>query len=117
MHAEKNDVSVSHHSKETYRSKYSPSYEELNQLLYNAKRQLNGMTAKTRALKKELDMLQKELISHTSIPSSISYQLGALLITAAKSPKALANLPVALWRLRVESKARRMKKSKTGSKA
>lgn len=75
------------------------SYDDLNQRLYQSKRQVKEMRSKIQRLTTELQAARLEIAAQRKLVSSTAYRLGNLLIKATKSPAALLRLPMDLWKL------------------
>jgi chromosome segregation ATPase len=82
------------------------THEELNQRLYEARRDLQAHRARHKLLRTELLAAQNEVAVLRKALSSTSFRLGVLLTKAMRSPKALLRLPADLWRLRTDAQAR-----------
>lgn len=81
-----------------------PTWDELNKELYITNRQLKGMKEKTNNQQAELILLERELNFYKSIPESIEYRLGKIILNIGKSPSTLLRLPKDLLQLHKLSK-------------
>lgn len=88
-----------------------PSWEEVNQALYEANRRLTGLLEANERLERQLVRMEPELLRVRKATSGVALPIGQFLTRTLRSPRGLLLSPLALWRAIREIVRRRRVKS------